>query len=106
MTIRVGTDFYGHHSHMFRMARQTTAARKVVTRQGIRRSPRARTAQDRPLSERHMAILKVVDIVDPIRVGEIADVLQMNPKGVNSSLYALQDRGLVSRVPYKGWVRS
>jgi len=81
---------------------------KTIKRQGITRQPnRQRTAQDKPLTERHLAILRVLDTDwdDPMRPGEIAEVLGLTREGVNSSLYAIQDRGLVERIPGKGWVK-
>jgi DNA-binding transcriptional ArsR family regulator len=80
--------------------------RKKIVRQGIQRQPnRQRIAQDLPLTERHETILRVVDIVEPIKAAEIADALGLPASGVQSTLYALQDRGLVERIPYKGWVK-
>jgi DNA-binding MarR family transcriptional regulator len=82
--------------------------RKMIKREGIKpRSYQGRTVNEStPLTERHKRILRMVDIEDPIKPGEIAEVLGLKRDGVVSSLYALQDRGLVERVPFKGWRKS
>jgi len=81
---------------------------KTIKREGITRQPyRKRVAKDLPLTERHLAILQMVDTdhEHPTKPTEIAEVLGLPATGVQSSLYALQDRGLVERVPFKGWVK-
>jgi predicted HTH transcriptional regulator len=108
MTIRIGRDAYGHHRHVGTQKRVNTSpfVGQKKERLGIERQPRERIAKDLPLSERHEAVLRMVDVEDPIRATEIGEVLGITRSGVNSSLYALQDRGLVQRVPYRGWVKS
>lgn len=108
MTIRIGTDAYGHHKHGIKQTRVAGPIRsgKTVKHVGIDRQPdRTRIAQDLPLAERHEAILAQVG-AEPTSAQTIAKALELKPSGVTSSLYALQDRGLVSRVQYKGWIRA
>ena len=110
MTIRIGTDAYGHHKHgmkQTRMAGSTWNSGKApVVHVGIERQPdRKRVAAELPLAERHEAILAQVGY-EPTRAAVIAETLGLKQTGVNSSLYVLQDRGLVRRIQYKGWVRT
>ena len=108
MTIRTGTDFAGHHSHTFRKARMPAPPPpgKVVKRNGIKRDPnRQRTARELPLSGRHLDVLRLVSD-EPTAPRSIATELGITYGSVSSALYALQDRELVQRIPYTGWVRT
>jgi predicted Rossmann fold nucleotide-binding protein DprA/Smf involved in DNA uptake len=109
MTIRVGADARGHHRHVLKQTRVTgptwNAGKESVKHVGIDRKPRERKAAELPLKERHEAILELVGD-EPISAPAIARALDMKPSGVTSGLYALQDRGLVSRILYKGWIRA
>ena len=110
MAIRTGTDAQGHHAHVIRPTRTpgpVWAGAPPVKRMGIERQPdRERAAPDRPLSARHAAILELVG-EEPTSAKVIAEALGLPRAGVDSSLYSLQTRGLVMRVPgRKGWVRT
>ena len=111
MTIRVGTDAQGHHSHSYRQSRtqgiSPFATKPPEVRVGIERRGVGRAKPPpKPLSDTHLAILKMVDIEDPISAREIAEVLGMKANSVNSGLYVLQSRGLVQRSLHrKGWVK-
>ena len=108
MTIRTGTDAHGHHAHVFRPTRTpgpVWSGRPPVKRTGIERmADRERADPDRPLSERHTTILELV-ATEPTSAKVIADALGVSRASVDSGLYSLGTRGLVARVPYKGWVR-
>ena len=109
MTIRVGSNAQGHHAHILRPARTKVypfqGKEPVKKHVGIERLPDRKPPPEKPLTDRHLAILSMVD-EEPIAQREIADALHLNPQTVNSGLYALARRGLVERVPYKGWVKS
>ena len=107
MTIRTGTDAYGHHSHLFRPTRMpgpVWQGGKPVVREGIERQPDRAKPERGPLSERHATILELVG-AEPTKTLSIAKTLGLTRPSVDASLYALSARGLVERVPYKGWVR-
>jgi hypothetical protein len=110
MTIKVGHNAQGHHSHNLRQPRfpiPTGPDREPVVHVGIERQPdRRRTAQDLPVSARHETILQAMGTIRPVSPREIALAVGLPRGGVNSSLYALQDRGLCTRIPYKGWIRT
>ena len=80
------------------------AGRRRSSGPGIERQPQARADPERPLSERHVAILELVR-PEPTSALDIAKALGLTRAGVDSSLYSLSTRGLVGKVPYKGWVR-
>jgi predicted Rossmann fold nucleotide-binding protein DprA/Smf involved in DNA uptake len=110
VTIRIGHDAYGHHSLGQRQTRTPgpiyKTGKEPVKRMGIDRQPeRQRIASELPITERHEAILEQVG-TEPTSSRTIAETLGLSRSGVNSSLYALQDRGLVQRIQYKGWVRT
>lgn len=109
MTIRAGHDDSGHRSRAARRARSPVPGgpqKPRTKRPGIQRQTyRTRIAQDLPLTERHDAILALVNPDAPTSPRVIADALDLPVAGVTSSLYALQDRGLVTRIQYKGWTR-
>jgi predicted Rossmann fold nucleotide-binding protein DprA/Smf involved in DNA uptake len=105
--IITGTDAHGHHAHVFRPTRTpgpVWSGPPPVKRTGIERQPQARADPERPLSERHVAILELVR-PEPTSALDIAKALGLTRAGVDSSLYSLSTRGLVARSPYKGWVR-
>jgi predicted Rossmann fold nucleotide-binding protein DprA/Smf involved in DNA uptake len=105
MTIRTGTDAYGHHSHLFRPTRMPGPVWQGGKRMGIERQPQERANPDRPLTERHAVILGLVGS-EPTKALSIATAIGISRASVDSGLYSLQTRGLVERVPYKGWVRT
>ena len=110
MTIRTGHNAQGHHTHHGQRVARTVVGyadgREPVVHVGIERQPdRKRKAMELPLQERHELIFEQVG-TEPTKAAAIAKTLDMKPDGVNSSLYVLQDRGLVRRVQYKGWVRT
>jgi predicted Rossmann fold nucleotide-binding protein DprA/Smf involved in DNA uptake len=109
MTIRTGTDAQGHHAHTLRPTRTpgpVWAGKPPVKRMGIERmADRERADPDRPLSERHAAILELVG-EQPTSALDIAKALGISRASVDSSLYSLSTRGLVARRPYKGWTRA
>lgn len=109
MTIHTGHDEQGHARRIMRRARIPVPGgpiKRPKPRQGITRQPRDRTAPARPLTERHQAILAHLDTTKPTRVVDIADALDLTRAGTTSSLYALQDRGFATRIPYKGWIKT
>lgn len=77
-----------------------TYVRKPV--ESIGRSPRERTAASRPLTEPQAQVLALLTR-EPTPVSHLSLRLDRPYHGVNSTLYALQDRGLVERVPRVGW---
>ena len=108
MTIRTGTDYQGHASKMQRKARMPAPPPtvKMVKRTGIKRDPtRQRTAKNMDLSDRHLAVLRLVGD-EPTAPRSIATALGISRDSVGSALYALQDRELVQRIPWVGWVRT
>jgi biotin operon repressor len=72
------------------------------THRGIVRSPRAKTAAMLPISAPQAEVLLLLtdELQSP---GSVARQLDRSVSSVTSSLYALQERGLVEKVPYKGW---
>ena len=106
MTLRPGSNARGHHSHAIRRARTPLplVTEEPIKHAGITRQPdRQRTAQDLPLSERHEQVLALVGNL-PRGPKVIGDQLGISRSSANASLYALQDRGLVTRIQGKGWV--
>jgi len=77
----------------------------VKRRQGIKRQDPAWSSHPQPLNTRHEAILSLLGTRKPTRPPDIAAALQLPSSGITASLYALQGRGLVERVPYEGWIR-
>jgi predicted Rossmann fold nucleotide-binding protein DprA/Smf involved in DNA uptake len=89
-----------------RRARLPSApVRPTVTQQGIKRLPRERQAADLPLTERQQA---VYDAMGDGLVSATALAREMSQPigGVQSMMYRLADRGLVERIPRKGWRRT
>jgi len=76
-----------------------------IVRLGITRRPTPRTAGDLPLTGPQQEVLDLLgrDLTSP---GPIAQALGRSSAGVIASLFALADRGLIERVPYKGWRRT
>ena len=76
-----------------------------IVRLGITRRPTTRTAADLPLTgaQREVLDLRGQDLMSP---GPIAQTLGRSSAGVTASLFALADRGLIERIPYKGWRRT
>jgi len=76
-----------------------------IVRRGITRRATTRTAADLPLTRARREVLDLVgqDLMSP---GPIAQALGRSSAGVTASLFALADRGLIERIPYKGWRRT
>jgi len=76
-----------------------------IVRLGITRRPTIRTAAELPLTGAQQEVLDLLgrDLISP---GPIAKALGRSSAGVTASLFALADRGLIERVPYKGWRRA
>ena len=76
-----------------------------IVRLGITRRATTRTAADLPLTGAQREVLDLLgqDLMSP---GPIAQALGRSSAGVTASLFALADRGLIERVPYKGWRRT
>lgn len=72
--------------------------------EGIERQPRARTAPALPPNERALELLAYLGD-EPIGATELARRAGMGKSGITATLYALADRGLAERVPFKGWRR-
>lgn len=108
MTIIVGSNAQGHHTHTYARARlvQPPVQGKKIKRTGIVRAEGRKKPPLPEMKPRHHAILRMVDIEDPISAREIGEVLGLTLSGTNSSLYALERRGLVHRVHGKGWVKN
>jgi DNA-binding MarR family transcriptional regulator len=110
VTIRVGHNAQGHRSRDQRRAPMVPEPVKKVKRQGIVRSPRKRVAPKLPLSEHQQQVLDAIEAVDPgddrpFSAAKLAEAIGGSKAGTTSTLYVLQDRGLVERIPYKGWRR-
>lgn len=73
-----------------------------VQRQGITPNPRDRLAPGLPLTDAQLHVLAVVE-TEPIGASELAR--RAGLVQVTSMLYSLADRGLVERVPRRGWRR-
>jgi DNA-binding transcriptional ArsR family regulator len=108
MTIRVGQNAQGHHSHGMRRARLPVppVVGTPEKRVGIDRKPRDRTAPDLPITEHHERVLEAMAPGEVISASKLAGALEEKKTSVSSALYVLADRGLVERVPYKGWRRT
>lgn len=76
--------------------------RRTERRDGIRRAPRERTAASLPLTDFQAAVLAQVT-PEPISAAVVADLVRRSRSSVTSALYRLADRGLVERLPYRGW---
>lgn len=76
-----------------------------IVRKGIARRPSQRTASGLPLTEPQAQVLAVLDADLRSAAWITAEVGGRTQASVVSSLYALEDRGLAERVPYKGWRR-
>jgi len=76
-----------------------------IVRTGIARRPTPRTAADLPLTGAQQEVLDLLghELISP---RPIAEALGRSSAGVIASLFALADRGLIERVPYKGWRRT
>lgn len=83
----------------------TLPVAQTIKHNGITRQPRERTAATLPLNERQELVLAEVG-TELTRVSAIAKALELPQSGVASTLYALQDRGLVEHVLRKGWKRA
>jgi predicted Rossmann fold nucleotide-binding protein DprA/Smf involved in DNA uptake len=106
VTIRIGQDAHGHHSHTMKRARlPTVPVRRTETRQGIKRLPRDRVAGDLPLTEGQQAVYAAMG-ESVVSATALARAEGMSAAGVSSIMYRLADRGLVERVPGKGWRRT
>lgn len=105
---RSAPDDRGHRRHKTRRLTTggaSTSVRTIKVRDGIKRQPdRERRAQDLPTSERHERILAAMS-GELTGASKLARQLDLSTAGLTSSLYALADRGLVERVPRKGWRR-
>jgi predicted Rossmann fold nucleotide-binding protein DprA/Smf involved in DNA uptake len=104
MTIKVGQNAQGHHTHAMQRARIPVQPDPSPKHVGITRSTRKRVAKDLPTSQRHEQVLAAMGD-ELISATALARELEMSKDGLTASLYALADRGLVERVPYKGWRR-
>jgi DNA-binding MarR family transcriptional regulator len=109
--MRVGHDPKGRRRRTFQymgLQGMTSEPSKIV-HQGITRSPRERVASELPLTEHQQRVLDAIDAGDPgdkpFSATKLAEAVGGSRPGVTSTLYVLQDRGLVERVPYKGWRR-
>lgn len=99
----------GHRRRGHRAVAKTTGERdpRIKTvRKGIRRAPRDRTAAALPLSDAQREVLEVLDAETRSVSWLTAEIGGRTPPSVTASLYALADRGLAERVPYKGWRRA
>lgn len=68
-------------------------------------STRQRIAPGLPISERHAEVLAEMTVGEIVGASTLRHRLDLAHGSVVSALYALQDRGLVERVPYRGWRR-
>jgi len=104
--MKTGHSRDGKHRHTWRgKAGLPPPPRKTEKRTGIKRMPRERTAATLPLSERHQRVLSLLG-PHPVRAALIASETGLKYNSTVSTLYALQDRGLVERVPERGWKRN
>lgn len=72
---------------------------------GIRKMDgRGRVAGSLPMTDRHRQVLNAMDPA-PTRAVVLAERLGLTSASVTATLYALQDRDLVERIPYTGWRR-
>ena len=109
MTIRTGTDAYGHHSHLFRPTRMPgpvwqRAASRWCAKGSSASLSRAKPARG-PLSERHAVILELVGAEPTEDFEHRQDAWAHAPERRRNTCTRCPARGLVERVPYKGWVR-
>jgi len=102
--MKTGHDYRGKRSRSMRSQPPISPwpGRVTETRQGIARKPREGTAASLPPTERHLQVLAVLG-PNFVSMARIASDAGMGYAATQSALYALQARGLVERLPNKGW---